>query len=206
MNTETIPAVNTKDQIKVPSLIDLSDDPEMAFKNDQLNLLLNQPPPVKWLRNHPTATKKDDITGQYVPCVYIPIEKVEFLLTKIFQTWEVEVLREGVMFQSVYVTVRLKVRNPLTGAWITHDGVGAVAVQTDKGKPASALEFVKSNAIMIGLPAAKSYATKDAAENLGKLFGKDLNRKDTLPFAGAYSDHDKIKDAAEAIKQAMQPK
>jgi hypothetical protein len=29
-------------------------------------------------------------------------------------------------------------------------------------------------------PAAESYALKDAAEKLGRIFGKDINRKDTI--------------------------
>ena len=40
---------------------------------------------------------------------------------------------------------------------------------------------------MKALPAAESYAIKDAAEKLGIFFGKNLNRKDTVGFAGAYS-------------------
>jgi hypothetical protein len=41
---------------------------------------------------------------------------------------------------------------------------------------------------MKSLPAAESYAIKDAAEKLGILFGKNLNRKDTIAFSGAYSE------------------
>lgn len=191
----------TQPAVNLPTMADLHHDPVMAFKNDQLNLLLNQPVPVKWQRDHPTAKKKND-QGQQVPMVYIPIDKIEFLLTRIFQEWHAEILREGVMFQSVYVTVRLHYRNPISGDWHFHDGVGAVAVQTDAGKPASDLAAIKSAAIMMALPAAKSYAIKDAAENLGILFGKDLNRKDTFGFVGLYSDKDEIQKAAQAIKDA----
>ena len=35
---------------------------------------------------------------------------------------------------------------------------------------------------MKSVPAAESYAVKDAAEKLGKLFGKDLNRKDAFGY------------------------
>ena len=34
----------------------------------------------------------------------------------------------------------------------------------------------------MGAPAAESYAVKDAAEKIGKLFGKDLNRKDNINY------------------------
>jgi hypothetical protein len=162
---------------ELPKLEDLNHDIEQAFKNDQLNLLLNQEPPVSWLKDHPFAKGVK----------YLPIEKVEFLLTRIFQEWEVEVLSSGSLFQSVFVTVRLKYKNPVTGEWRTSDGVGAVDVQTEKGASAADLSKIVNGAIMKGLPAAKSYAIKDAAEHLGKLFGRDLNRKDTINFTPAYA-------------------
>ena len=34
----------------------------------------------------------------------------------------------------------------------------------------------------MALPIAKTVALKDAADHLGKLFGSDLNRKDTLNY------------------------
>lgn len=164
---------------QLPALADLHHDVEHAFKSDQLNLLLNQPVPDKWIKDHPFARNVK----------YIPIEKIEFLLTRIFQEWRVEILSEGPLFQSVYVKVRLHYKNPLSGEWSFHDGLGAVGVQTDAGKPASDLAAIKQDAIMKALPAAESYAIKDAAEKLGELFGKNLNRKDTLAFQGAYSEN-----------------
>ncbi len=41
---------------------------------------------------------------------------------------------------------------------------------------------------MMALPSAKSYAIKDAADHLGSLFGRDLNRKDAPAFSPTYSD------------------
>jgi hypothetical protein len=66
-----------------------------------------------------------------------------------------------------------------------------VGVQTDAGKSAADLGAIKQDAVMKALPAAESYAIKDAAEKLGILFGKNLNRKDTIGFAGAYSKDEK---------------
>jgi hypothetical protein len=161
----------------LPTLQELHYDVDVAFKNDSLNLLLNQDPPDSWVKKHPFVNTK-----------YIPIERVEFLLTKIFQQWRVEVLDSKALFHSVAVTVRLHYMNPTNGEWSFQDGVGAVAVQTDKGASASDLGAIKSGAIMMALPAAKSYAVKDAAEQLGKIFGKDLNRRDVIAFTPTYED------------------
>jgi hypothetical protein len=62
------------------------------------------------------------------------------------------------------------------------DGVGAAELQTKTGASASDLAAINTGAVMMALPMAKSYAIKDAAENLGKLFGRDLNRKDVLAY------------------------
>lgn len=160
----------------LPKLEDLHHDPQVAFKNDALNLLLNQEVPKQWVKDHPITKTK-----------YLTIEKVEFLLTKIFQEWRVEILNYSALFQSVSVSVRLHYRNPTTGEWSFHDGVGASPVQVDAGSSAADLSKIKSAAIMMALPAAKSFAIKDAAEHLGKLFGRDLNRKDVATFTPAYS-------------------
>ncbi len=167
------------DLMKLPTLEELTQDVGIAFKNDQLNMLLNQNPPDKWLKQHPYINVKDD-SGKTIPLSFLPIEKVEFLLTKIFQRWSVEIVGSGSIFNSVYVHVRLKVENPLDGTFIVQDGIGASAVQTDKGESAADLSKIKSGAVMMALPAAESYAIKDAAEKLGRIFGKDLNRNNVV--------------------------
>lgn len=164
----------------LPTLAELHFDVEEAFKNDQLNYLLNQNPHEKFLKKY---TPEMGIKGGGE---YMPIDKVEFLLTRIFQQWRVEIKQVGQMFNSCFAIIRLHVRNPLTGDWMYHDGAGAKSVQTDKGASAADLGSIKDAAVMMALPTAISYAVKDAAERFGKIFGRDLNRKDTIPFYGAY--------------------
>lgn len=177
---------------KLPTLAELHHDVSAAFKNDQLNALLNQPPHQAWLKKHP-MTKGD----------YLPIDKVEWLLTRIFQEWKVEIISYSQLFQSIAVHLRLHYKNPITGEWQFHDGVGASPIQTDAGKSAADLSAIKTSAVQIALPSAESYALKDAAEKLGTLFGKDLNRKDTVMFAGAYSPTPESNGTAN--KQSSQP-
>lgn len=166
------------EQRPLPKIQDLHNDLQEAFKTDQLNLLLNQPPKKEWVKDHPFAKNVK----------YLPIDKVEFMLTKIFGEWRVEILSEGQMFNSVYVKVRLHYKRPTDGEWSFHDGLGAVGVQTDKGASASDLSAIKQDAIMKALPAAESYAIKDAAEKLGVLFGKDLNRKETMAYEASFTE------------------
>jgi hypothetical protein len=160
----------------LPSLADLNTDIEQAFKSDQLNYLLNQEPPKQWLKVNKYANNTE----------YIPIDKIEMLLTRIFQEWRIEVIDYKQLFNAVSCHIRLHYKNPTTGEWQYHDGVGAMQIQTSKGASAADLAAINNNAVMMALPAAKSYAIKDAADHLGKLFGRDLNRKDTMYFTPAY--------------------
>lgn len=167
---------------KTNSLVNIvGDEVQLAklMKRDQFLQVVNTPPPTNWVKPHPIASGVK----------YLPIEKVELLLTRIFQEWHVEIKREGQLANSIYVTVRLHYRDPITNEYRWQDGTGASPLKTDKGKTAADLSAIKSDAVMTGLPAAESFAIKDAAEKIGALFGKDLNRKDVMSFAPSYDTH-----------------
>lgn len=157
----------------LPSLDELYSDPLLVAKQNDLNRLLNQDPKPEWVKEHPSAKGVK----------YLPIERVEFLLTAIYVKWRVEVKEVKVMANAVQATVRLHVQDPITGEWDWQDGVGAAPIQTRKGAGNDASQ-VLHDAIVKAAPAAKSYAMKDAAECLGRIFGKDLNRKDFIGYTG----------------------
>lgn len=157
----------------IPTIADLyrSDSLEDVRKEKNLLLLLNSNPPSKWIEEHPTAK---------IP--YIPIGKIEFLLTKIFNKWWVEIRDTKLIANSIVVTVRLYYINPTSDKTEWQDGIGAQPLQTDKGAGATDFNAIKSNAVALAAPSAESYAIKDAAEKLGKIFGKDLTRKHTIEY------------------------
>lgn len=159
-------------------------------KMDEFLELVNLDPPEAWLENHPLAKGVK----------YLPIERVEWLLTKMFQEWKTEVLRIDTMFNSITVVVRLHYKHPLTG-WTYSDGVAAVPAKTAKGAKASDMNEILSEAVMTGLPAAKSFAIKDAADHIGKIFGRDINRKNNLSFNASYK-LDEDEKTLEALQDA----
>jgi len=165
----------------LPSIEDLTEGKELTGKRNQLNILLNNPPPESWLKDHPIA-KINNNAGQRVPVRYIPIERIEYLLTKIFVDWWVEVLNVQLIGNSVVVTVRVHYKDPLTEKNKWTDGVGAAVLNTREKAGAIDFNELLSSAVMTATPAAKSYAIKDAVEVLGKIFGKDLNRADELNY------------------------
>lgn len=170
----------------LPKLADLHYDREAAIQKDKLKLLLNQKPPAAWIKKHPFA--KDD---KKQPVKFLSIAQTEALLDRIFQFWRVEVINYQALFNSITVHVRLHYQNPLTQEWEYQDGLGAVGVQVDKGTNASDLGSIKHDAVMKGLPAAKSFAIKDAAHELGELFGRNLNRDFEYQFMPMYDNKPK---------------
>lgn len=173
-------------QHNVPTLAELQQDMEVALKNDKLNYICNQPVPKEWVKKHPTIKVKND-SGAWQPLEYLPVDKVEYLLMRIFGRWRREIKSVSVTANSVMAIVRLYVWNPVFGEWDWHDGVGAVPIQQDSGAEATDINAVKKNAIQIGGGAAVSFALKDAAHCFGSIFGKGLN-KSVPQFMGNYSD------------------
>lgn len=158
---------------RLPTLQDLfSEAVEVAGKSEALNAILGANPPDKWIKVHPYIDNHR----------YIPIDKVEYLLRKIFKTYKIEVLREGTSFNGVYVVVRVHYYNPATEEMEFHDGIGACQLQTKKGTSPADLLNINNGAISMAFPIAKTLAIKDACDHFGKVFGCDLNRKDTLQF------------------------
>lgn len=159
---------------------------------DDFLAVVNQTPPEIFIENHPMAKGVK----------YIPIDKTEWTLTKIFQDWYVEVLDAKQMLNSIAVTVRVFYFHPIKREWRHQDGLGAVAIQTDKGENASNMGAIKSDAITKALPAAKSFAIKDACDHIGAIFGKDLNRKNAMNFVPSYGT-DEVKDEIAKKKEDL---
>lgn len=174
---------------KVPTIAELfSDDLEEAFQHETLNLLLSKEPKKEWIKTNAYANNSK----------YLPIDKVEYLLKKIFKQYRIEVTGQGTSFNGVWVTVRVHYVNPVNGEWSFHDGIGAEAMQVKAGTSPADLANINKGAISMAFPKAKSSAIKDACHHFGKLFGADLNRLDTLSF-------DPDKQLLDAVnKQAQQ--
>ncbi len=158
---------------QLPALADLYDG-DLELKDDQnkLNILLNQPPKASWIKDHPFAKGVK----------YIPIGRIEYLLTRLFIKWWVEVKSIQTIANSCVVTVRLHYQNVENNEWSCQDGIGAAPIQTEKDSGAMDWNKVRTDSVMKAAPAAESYAIKDAAEKIGKIFGKDLNRKDEIIY------------------------
>jgi len=185
-NTTTTPVIVVTEH-KMPSLAELTEDYELAFKNDQFNLCMNQPPPAKWIKVHPYVKGHN----------YLPIDKVEYLLRKIFKAYSIKITGQGTAFNGVWVTVRVTATNPTTNMVIEHDGIGAIQLQTKKDSSPADLANINNGALSMAFPLAKTLAIKDACDHFGKIFGSDLNRKDSEPFRPDNTLRDRINELKE---------
>jgi hypothetical protein len=182
-NGKNLPEIKKNE---LPKLKDLVTDVVSYEKADELNFLLNQPVPEKWIKNHPYI-KKEIINEQgqkvKVPYPYLPIDKVEHLLRKIFKRTRIEILREGQYFNGVSVTVRVHYLNPVYNDWDFHDGIGAIHLQVKSGSSPANLNDINNGALSMAFPLAKTLAVKDACDHFGDLFGANLNRRDTASYS-----------------------
>ena len=153
-------------------------------KIDLRNYLLNQNPAKSWIKKHPIYNID-----------YLPIDKVEFLLTIFFKTWRVEVKKVFQFANSVCVTIRLYYQDADNNELNWQDGLGAEPLQVNKDANPMDSDAIKSNAVMLSLPKAETNAVKDAADKIGKIFGRDLNRKDTLNYDILVKDENKFNNA-----------
>lgn len=165
---------------KIPTLQELIEQSEGAIKDNAFMVLLNQEPPKQWVEFHPFAKVK--INGKDQPLPYLAASRVEYMLSRIYTKWWLEIKNVYCIANSCVVVVRLYVINPVNGETEWNDGIGATAIQTDKDKGAMDWNFAKSNGVQLAAPSAETYAFKDAAEKFGKLFGKDLSRKEQINY------------------------
>lgn len=172
---------------KLPTLQELYLEPSEALKSDHLAVILNQQPPASWVKTHPF------IKGYN----YLPIDKIEYLMKRIFKRYRIEILREGTSFNGVYVVARVHYLHPITNEWDFHDGIGAVQLQTAKGTSPADLANINNGALSMAFPIAKTIAIKDACHSFGTTFGSDLNRRDTINYTADNKLSDVVKTKEE---------
>lgn len=156
---------------------------ERMDKVNDLNVILNQEPVEDWIRKLGGTSIK-----------YLPIERLEWLMTSIFGQFHYEVKEVLVINSSVSCVVRVHYYNPVLDVWEWVDGVGAAPLLASEGDMAVAL----------ALPAAKTFAVKDAVEPLGKMFGKDLNRADQIVYDNLDKGNKDKTDVTRRIIMALQ--
>lgn len=153
-----------------------------------LNKVLNQEALIK--KNLKDEMKSKGFNaGRAQDFDYVPIEVVEEALRQIFFRQVDFVIKNSYRdLNSFIVTTSIKYKDPITQEVRQIDGIGAKAIQQDKGsKIADFNSTMKANGLELAVGIAYSRAIKNAAKKLGRAFGADLNRDEELQNVTVFS-------------------
>lgn len=110
---------------------------------------------------------------------YLPISFVEMTLDEIFLgLWSTKNFNFQVVANEIVGTIDLEVYHPTAQKWITRSGCAAVQIQQSQGASITEIDKKIKNTLEKDFPHLKADCIKNAAKSIGKLFGRDLNRKD----------------------------
>lgn len=131
----------------------------------------------------------------------LPISFVEMTLDEIYLgLWDTVNYKWSAIANEVQGSLELVVVHPITGREVRRTGAASIVITVDslsdedkKGMTKEARnlyalnpENKKPNALDLGFPKLKAECTKNAAQTLGKVFGRDINRKKFDAFKPAF--------------------
>jgi hypothetical protein len=155
--------------------LDFFKDEKMAAELDAFNAFLNENPPKDWIK-----------TLTFYNYQYLPIDKIEQLLRKIFRIFSYEILESGTVRGLDKVVIRVHYYHPILQKMMFTDGVGVKAPQMSLSvEDEGSYGWAKSNAV------------RNACLVFGKKFGADLNREDSIDFISDASMAKKVQEREE---------
>jgi len=110
---------------------------------------------------------------------FLPISFVEMTLDELFfGQWELSEPVTQQIFNEVVGHAILTVWHPITNRPLKRAGFGAVVITQDANSAIQDFNTTKKkNALDLTYPKLKAEILKNAAQSLGKIFGRDINRK-----------------------------
>lgn len=118
----------------------------------------------------------------------VVISHIEMTLDELFfGQWRTENFKWNAIGNEVQGSIELVAVHPVTGFEIRRTGAASIIIMVDKvpdgvtgterNQWALNPSNKKANALDLAFPKLKSECVKNAAQSLGKIFGRDLNRK-----------------------------
>lgn len=156
---------------------------------------------TKRLNNDPNPAEFDKTPDGKAS--YLPISFIEMSLDELFLgQWGTENFKWSAITNEVQGSLELVLTHPITGKEIRRTGAASIVITVDSidqeakdsmSKQARNLyalnpENKKPNALDMGFPKLKAECLKNASSSLGKLFGRDINRKKKDVFRPALKE------------------
>lgn len=156
---------------------------EIYTEADKLRLLMQDF--TRRLNTEPDPREFDNTPDG--KAVTLPISFVEMTLDELYLGhWELSDIQTQQIFNEVVGNGILTVWHPVTGKPLRRAGFGAVVITQDKDATIADFNITKKkNALDLTYPKLKAEITKNAAQTLGKIFGRDINRKSKDVFKPA---------------------
>jgi len=150
-----------------------SSDTNSLIKIQKFTALQYRQPPAESLGQTPDGKAKT-----------VTIAHIETTLDELyFGQWSLTDCHYQREFNEVIGSGVLTVINPITGREIKRTGFAAIQITQDAGATLSNFnDTKKKNALDLSFPKLKAEILKNAAQSLGPIFGRDLNRKITDGF------------------------
>ena len=109
---------------------------------------------------------------------YIPIGVIEMKLDELFfGLWSIKNFQTEVIVNEIVGNLELEVFHPVAKVWIIRTGAAAVPIQTKSGSGVYDVENKIKNTLVKDYPHLRAECLKNASKTIGKMFGRDLNRK-----------------------------
>lgn len=137
---------------------------------------------------------------------YLPISVVETTLDELFfGLWQVKDFTWNVVANEIVGALSLGVFHPIAKTWIWRTGAGAVLIKQKSESKGGTGDITDpgqkiKNALVTGFPHLKAQCLKNAAQSLGPLFGRDLNRDYWEGFTPFSEEVELTDHAAELLK------
>lgn len=158
-----------------------------------VNALNQQPNPAEIKVNEAAGNSK-----------YIPISHVEMELDERFMgLWETENFKWSVIANEIVGSIDLRVYHPIARVWIRRTGAAAAMIQQKKDSDITDISAKFKNTLVKDFPHLEAECIKSAAKKLGKMFGRDLNRKHDDEYHSIYSEQAEISEDMETIKEKL---
>ncbi len=110
---------------------------------------------------------------------YLPISHIEMILDELFfGQWSTSDFNYQQICNEIIGSLTLTITSPVTGQPMTRIGAASIVIMQDKGSKLEDFTTTKKKtALVMGFPRLKAECLKNAAQSIGKLLGRDLNRK-----------------------------
>ena len=137
----------------------------------------------------------------------VPISHTEMTLDELyFGMWSTENFKWQVISNEIVGSLELVVTNPVNNTQIRRIGSASIQIMVDaipesiKNDKEKVKQWQfdalnkKANALDMGFPKLKAECLKNASQSLGKVFGRDINRKTSDTFRPLVKKKLEIKD------------